>query len=39
MGDGSYYNGRMGEMRIYSDGLTGAEVLANYNASKGRYGY
>ena len=39
MSDGSYYNGRMGEMRIYNDGLTGPEVLANYNASKGRYGY
>ena len=39
MGDGSYYNGRMGEIRIYNDGLTGTEVLANYNASKGRYGY
>ena len=39
MGDGSYFNGRMGEMRIYNDGLTEPEVLANYNASKGRYGY
>jgi len=39
MGNGSYYDGRMNEMRIYSDALTDTEVLANFNASKGRYGY
>ena len=37
MGDGTYYNGRMSEIRIYSDALTAPEVLANYNATKYRY--
>jgi hypothetical protein len=36
-GDGTYYNGRMSEIRIYSDALTAPEVLANYNATKYRY--
>ena len=39
MGDGTYYDGRMGEIRIYSDALTAPEVLSNYNARKSRYGY
>ena len=39
MGDGTYYNGRMAEIRTYSDALTAPEVLANYNATKSRYGY
>jgi len=37
MGDGTYYNGRMGEIRVYSGALTAANVLANYNATKSRY--
>lgn len=39
MGNGSYYDGRMGEIRIYSDALTAGEVLNNYNSTKERYGY
>ena len=39
MGDGTYYNGRMAEIRTYSDALTAPEVLANYNTTKSRYGY
>ena len=39
MGDGTYYNGNMAEIRTYSDALTAPEVLANYNATKSRYGY
>ena len=37
MGDGTYYNGNMAEIRTYSDALTAPEVLANYNATKSRY--
>lgn len=39
MGDGTYFNGRMGEIRAYDDALTADQVLANYNATKSRYGY
>ena len=39
MGNGNYFPGRMNEINIYSDALTATEVLANYNASKSRYGY
>jgi hypothetical protein len=39
MGDGTYYNGNMAEIRTYSDALTAPEVLTNYNATKSRYGY
>ena len=39
MGDGTYYNGNMAEIRTYSDALTAPEILANYNATKSRYGY
>lgn len=39
MGDGTYFNGRMGEIRTYNDAITEAQVLANYNATKSRYGY
>ena len=39
MGDGTYYDGRMAEIRTYSDALTAPYVLANYNATKSRYGY
>ena len=38
MGNGYFYNGRMGEMRVYSDALTPAEVTYNYNATKTKYG-
>jgi hypothetical protein len=33
-----WFNGRMGIVRYYSAALTGAEVLQNYNASRGIYG-
>lgn len=39
MGNGSYYDGRMGEIRIYEDALTPTEVLNNYNSTKARYGH
>lgn len=39
MGDGKYLTGGIGEIRIYNKGLSSAEVLANYNATKARYGY
>ena len=39
MGDGTYYNGNMGEIRTYSSNITADQVLANYNATKSRYGY
>lgn len=39
MGDGTYFNGNMGEIRIYDDAITADQVLSNYNATKSRYGY
>jgi len=39
MGDGSYYNGRMSEIRIYNGELSAADVLENFNVTKTRYGY
>ena len=39
MGDGSYYNGRMSEIRIYNGVLSAADVQENFNATKTRYGY
>ena len=37
MGDGSYYDGRMAEIRVYSNALTPAQVLNNYNETKSRF--
>ena len=37
-GNGNYYNGSMGEIRVYDDELSSAEVLTNYNTTKARYG-
>ena len=34
---GYYWDGKFAAVRIYSKGLTAAEVLQNYNAYKGRY--
>jgi hypothetical protein len=34
----SYYNGRVSEARFYSDKLTDAEILQNYNATKTKHG-
>ena len=39
MGSGAYLSGRMGEIRVYDTALDAAEVLANFNTSKSRYGY
>ena len=39
MGDGGYFTGGLGEGRVYNKGLSAAEVLANFNATKARYGY
>jgi hypothetical protein len=34
----SYFDGDIGLIKIYNRALTAAEVLQNYNATKGRYG-
>lgn len=34
----NYFDGSMGPIRIYNKGLSDAEVLRNFNASKARYG-
>ena len=36
-GNGGNMNGQIGIFRVYSGILTAAEVLSNYNATKGRY--
>jgi len=36
-GKGYYYNGNLAICRVYNKELTSAEVLQNYNATKGRY--
>lgn len=33
-----FTDGKIGSFRVYSDGLTSAEVLQNYNATKDRFG-
>ena len=38
MGNGNYFRGNMGEIRVYDDELSSAEVLTNYNTTKARYG-
>lgn len=35
----SYHKGHWGDYRLYTDGLTDAEVLNNFNATKSKYGY
>ena len=37
-GNENYFNGNMGLVQFYNRALSGAEVLQNYNATKGRYG-
>ena len=32
-----YYNGKIGRVLVYNKALTAAEVLSNYNATKGRF--
>tara|TARA_B100001939_G_scaffold340083_1_gene347686 strand:+ start:282 stop:1514 length:1233 start_codon:yes stop_codon:yes gene_type:complete len=34
---GSYFPGRIAKVEIYNKALTAAEILQNYNATKGRY--
>jgi len=36
--DSSYFKGKIAVFKIYTRALTGTEVLANYNAYKGRFG-
>ena len=33
------FKGNIGSTQIYNQALTAAEILANYNATKGRYGF
>jgi len=35
---GYFFNGRIGETRVYNIALSAAQVLQNYNATKGRFG-
>ena len=35
---GYFFNGRIGESRVYNISLSAAQVLQNYNATKGRFG-
>jgi len=37
-GNGYPFNGRIGESRVYNIALSAAQVLQNYNATKGRFG-
>jgi hypothetical protein len=37
-GNENYFNGNMGLVQFYNRSLSGAEVLQNYNATKGRFG-
>lgn len=38
-GVGQRFNGKIGEVEIYTSSLTAEEVQQNYNATKGRYGH
>lgn len=38
MGDGTAANMRLGAFQVYNTALTGAQVLANYNATRASYG-
>ena len=35
---GYFFNGRISESRVYNIALSAAQVLQNYNATKGRFG-
>jgi len=35
---GYFFNGRIGESRVYNIALSAAQVLQNYNATKGKFG-
>jgi len=37
-GNENFVNGSMGMVHVYNRALSGAEVLQNYNATKGRFG-
>lgn len=37
-GDGTYFNGRMGDIRVYNVELTPAQISSNYNNTKVKYG-
>ena len=34
----SFWNGKIAQVRVYSEALTESQVLANYNATKATYG-
>ena len=38
VGNYNFFNGNMGLVQFYNRALSGAEVLQNYNATKGRFG-
>ena len=38
MGDGTYYNGRIGDIRVYNTELSAAQITSNYNNTKVKYG-
>lgn len=38
MGDGTYFNGRMGDIRVYNTELSAAQITSNYNNTKVKYG-
>jgi len=37
-GDGTYFNGRMGDIRVYNTELSAAQITSNYNNTKVKYG-
>jgi hypothetical protein len=37
-GNGRFFNGRISMLQLYNRALTAAEILQNYDATKGRYG-
>lgn len=39
MGDGSFFNGSMNEIRLYADALSATDILQNFNTNKADYGY
>lgn len=37
-GNGTYFNGRMGDIRVYDTELSAAQITSNYNNTKVKYG-
>jgi len=38
MGDGTYFDGRLGDIRVYNAELSAAQITTNYNNTKVKYG-